>query len=171
MQTYDFELVKPRQPKLPPIKQSRFGHMPLLPSQLPLINLDNDARLANESAWRLKREFGWPAIKHKDGEIDVYLDKKPFSFNEFVDTEVLPLINDIAPVRLTTGEEAQRFLGRFGLTLMAIEAPPIINVAGPDDSLFRDDPCFQHLLAAIEAYRTDMWYYNGFGSTSIHSPV
>ena len=63
---HSLELVKPRQPKLPPLKQSRFGHMPLLPSRFPPIDLKHDAYLANEAAWRRKREFGWPTIKQKE---------------------------------------------------------------------------------------------------------
>ena len=113
LQTYDLELVKPRQPKLPPITQPRSKHMPLLPSRYPPFGSKYDAHLAKE-AWRRKREYGWPVIKLEDGSLDVYMDRKDFSLSEFVGTDVLPVADDVVawPIGGTPrGPAAQEFLG------------------------------------------------------------
>ncbi len=90
--------------------------------------------------------------------LDVYQDRKDLSFKEFIGTDVLPIAEDVVSWPMDTVQTAKEFLGEFGLKLMAIDDPPSNAVVSV--GTFSDDPCFQHLLTAIEAYRADMWYYN-----------
>ena len=135
-------------------------HKPLRPSELPLTRPKDDKRIAGDTAWRCKCEFGWPVVSCHTDDLDLYLDKKPFRFDEFTCDANMPTFEDVAPSHVKNSSTAQRFIREHGLALMT-SAPRASDVANDHvDSKFNSDPCFQHLLVVIEEYRATMWKYD-----------